>query len=105
MSGFQRRHLYEGEKYLLPPPGIELRFRIHSARTIDIIRVSAELSRHNEAICCESKLNLPVQDLFIVDSLKLKTKKINSVALVRELTIPTERSPLVSKVSAYFNLI
>jgi hypothetical protein len=31
-----------------------------------------------------------------------KTKKLNSVALVRERTIPTERPPLVGEVSANF---
>jgi hypothetical protein len=33
---------------------------------------------------------------------KTKIKKLNSVALVREPTIPNERSPLVGKVSANF---
>jgi hypothetical protein len=31
-----------------------------------------------------------------------KTKKLNSVAWVRERTLPTERPPLVGKVSANF---
>ena len=33
---------------------------------------------------------------------KTKTKKLNSVALVRERTIPTERPPPVGEVSANF---
>jgi hypothetical protein len=37
-----------------------------------------------------------------VHKLSSKTKKQNSVALVRELTIPTERPPLVGEVSANF---
>jgi len=32
----------------------------------------------------------------------IKTKKLNSVALVRERTIPTERPPQVGEVSANF---
>jgi hypothetical protein len=33
---------------------------------------------------------------------KLNTKELNSVALVRKQTIPTERPPLVGEVSANF---
>jgi hypothetical protein len=41
-----------------------------------------------------SELNLP--------HLSMNDKKLNSVALVRERTIPTERPPLVDEVSAKF---
>jgi hypothetical protein len=34
------------------------------------------------------------------DKLKLKTKKLNSVALVRKQTIPTKRPPLAGDISA-----
>jgi hypothetical protein len=35
-------------------------------------------------------------------TVKLKTKMLNSVAVVRKRTIPTKRPPLVGKVSANF---
>ena len=37
-----------------------------------------------------------------VDKLELEVTKLNSVALVRERTIPTERTPPVGEVSANF---
>jgi hypothetical protein len=37
-----------------------------------------------------------------ISNLQKKKLKLNSVALVRERTIPTERPPLVDKVSANF---
>jgi hypothetical protein len=36
---------------------------------------------------------------------KTKKRKINSVALVRKRTIPTERPPLVVEVQLYSNII
>jgi len=45
-----------------------------------------------------SSAHLPEDEL-----LRLETYKLNSVALVRERTIPTERSPPVGEVSANFS--
>ena len=41
------------------------------------------------------------ENLFVVATKRIKTK-LNSVDLVRERTIPTERPPPVGEVSAYF---
>jgi hypothetical protein len=38
----------------------------------------------------------------VVEKIETHTKKLNSVALVRERTIPTERPPPVGEVSANF---
>jgi hypothetical protein len=59
--------------------------------------VSPANSRHTD---CSTSNNHPIERRNTVLPLAKLKKKLNSVACVREWTIPTERQPLVSEVSA-----
>jgi len=60
--------------------------------------------RITETVQLESDIHVTVhRDKFlIIKPTKTKLKKLNSVALVRDRTIPTEQPPPVGEVSANF---
>jgi hypothetical protein len=55
--------------------------------------------QHFTDVCLGANNSIQFDQIFM-DSSLITTKKLNSVAVVRKRTIPTERPPLVGEVSA-----